>query len=43
MAQVAAEQNTTPVDVIIDMSLAHDFELYFMQPFANHDLDAVSS
>jgi N-acyl-D-amino-acid deacylase len=41
VAQVAAEQNTTPVDVIIDMSLAHDFELYFMQPFANHDLDAV--
>ena len=41
VAQVAAEQNTTPVDVIIDMSLAHDFELYFMQPFANHDLSAV--
>lgn len=41
VAQVAAEQGTTPVDVIIDMSLAHDFELYFMQPFANHDLDAV--
>jgi N-acyl-D-aspartate/D-glutamate deacylase len=41
VAQVAAEQNTTPVDVIIELSLAHDFELYFMQPFANHDLDAV--
>ena len=41
IADLANQRGTTPVDVIIDESLAHDFELYFMQPFANHDMDAV--
>ncbi len=41
IAELASERGVTPVDVIIDESLANDFELYFMQPFANHDLDAV--
>jgi N-acyl-D-aspartate/D-glutamate deacylase len=41
VADVAAERGTTPVDVIIDESLAHDFGRFFAQPFANHDLSAV--
>jgi N-acyl-D-aspartate/D-glutamate deacylase len=41
VAEIARERSTTPVDVIIDESLAHDFEIYFMQPFANHDMDTV--
>jgi N-acyl-D-amino-acid deacylase len=41
VAELAAQRGTTPVDVMIDESLARDFDLYFAQPFANLNLDAV--
>jgi N-acyl-D-aspartate/D-glutamate deacylase len=41
VAEVAAERGTTPVDVMIDLSLAADFDLLFSQPFANQDPDIV--
>jgi N-acyl-D-aspartate/D-glutamate deacylase len=41
VAEIAAERSTTPVDVMIDLSLAADFRQFFVQPFANHDLDVV--
>lgn len=41
VGELAANRNTTPVDVMIDESLAADFDRYFAQPFANFDLDAV--
>lgn len=41
VAELAAVRGTTPVDVMIDESLAHDFDRYFAQPFANLDLEAV--
>lgn len=41
VAELAAQRGTTPVDVMIDESLAVDFDRYFAQPFANLNLDAV--
>jgi N-acyl-D-aspartate/D-glutamate deacylase len=41
VAELAAQRGTTPVDVMIDESLAADFDRYFAQPFANLNLDAV--
>jgi N-acyl-D-aspartate/D-glutamate deacylase len=41
VAEAAAERGTTPVDAIIDLSLATDFDLLFSQPFANQDPDIV--
>ena len=41
VAEIAAERNADPVDVMIDLSLQHDFGLFFAQPFANHDLGVV--
>jgi N-acyl-D-aspartate/D-glutamate deacylase len=41
VAEVAAERGTTPVDAMIDLSLAADFDLLFAQPFANQDPDVV--
>ena len=41
VAALAAERGTTPVDVMIDLSLASDFDQLFSQPFANQDLDVV--
>jgi N-acyl-D-amino-acid deacylase len=41
VGELAAQRGTTPVDVMIDESLARDFDLYFAQPFANLNLDAV--
>ena len=41
VADVARARGATPVDVMIDLSLAADFEQYFTQPFANQDEDAV--
>lgn len=41
VAELAAQRGTTPVDVMIDESIAVDFDRYFAQPFANLDLDAV--
>jgi N-acyl-D-aspartate/D-glutamate deacylase len=42
LADLAAARGTTPVDVLIDLSLAVDnFDQFFVQPFANFDMDAV--
>ncbi len=41
VAELAAQRGTTPVDVMIDESLAANFDRYFAQPFANLNLDAV--
>src|SRR6202022_3988023 len=40
-AEVAAERGTTPVDVMIDLSLASGFDQLFAQPFANQDPEVV--
>jgi N-acyl-D-amino-acid deacylase len=41
VAELAAQRNTTPADVMIDESLDANFDRYFAQPFANLNLDAV--
>jgi N-acyl-D-aspartate/D-glutamate deacylase len=41
VADLAAERGTTPVDVMIDVSLASGFDALFAQPFANQDPDVV--
>ena len=41
VADIAAERGTSPVDTMIDLSLENDFRQFFVQPFANHDLDVV--
>jgi N-acyl-D-amino-acid deacylase len=41
VAEIAAERNADPVEVMIDLSVEQDFRLFFAQPFANHDLGAV--
>jgi N-acyl-D-amino-acid deacylase len=41
VAELALERGTTPVDVMIDLSLDAGFDQYFAQPFANRDLDDV--
>ncbi len=41
VADLARARGTNPVDVMIDLSLAADFEKYFTQPFANQDEAAV--
>jgi N-acyl-D-amino-acid deacylase len=41
VADIAAERGTSPIDTIIDLSLENDFRQFFVQPFANHDLDVV--
>ncbi len=41
VAEVARAEGKNPVDVMIDLSLEHDFEQYFTQPFANQDETAV--
>jgi N-acyl-D-amino-acid deacylase len=41
VGEVAAERGTTPVDAMIDLSLASDFDQLFSQPFANQDPDVV--
>jgi N-acyl-D-aspartate/D-glutamate deacylase len=41
VADMAAQRGVTPVDVIIDESLDHEFRRFFAQPFANHDLAVV--
>jgi N-acyl-D-aspartate/D-glutamate deacylase len=41
VAAVAERRRTTPVDAMIDLALAADFDLFFGQPFANEDLDVV--
>ena len=41
VAQVAAERGVDPVDAIIDLALEHDFELFFLQYYADRDDDAL--
>jgi N-acyl-D-aspartate/D-glutamate deacylase len=41
VSELARRRETTPVDVIIDLSLAADFNQFFIQPFANQDPQAV--
>ena len=41
VAEVAERRHITPVDAMIDLSLAADFDLFFGQPFGNEDLDVV--
>ena len=41
MAQLAAERGVDPVELMIDMSLAHDFDIFFRQPIANENQDDV--
>ena len=43
VAELARQRATTPVDVIIDLSLAADFDQFFTQPFANQDEGAVEA
>ena len=41
VSELARRRGTTPVDVVIDLSLATDFNQFFTQPFANQDREAV--
>jgi N-acyl-D-amino-acid deacylase len=41
VADIAAERDADPVEVMIDLSLEAEFRLFFAQPFANQDLDVV--
>jgi N-acyl-D-aspartate/D-glutamate deacylase len=41
MAELAAERGVDPVELMIDMSLAHDFDIFFRQPIANENQDDV--
>lgn len=41
MAQLAAERGVHPVELMIDLALEHDFDIYFRQPIANEDEDHV--
>lgn len=41
MAVLAAEKGVHPVELMIDMAVAHDFDIYFRQPIANEDQDHV--
>jgi N-acyl-D-aspartate/D-glutamate deacylase len=41
VAELARQRDTTPPDVLIDLSLEADFDQYFTQPFANQNHDAV--
>ncbi len=43
VAELARQRDTSPVDVMIDLSLDRDFEQYFTQPFANQNEDAVEA
>ena len=41
MADLAAERGVHPVELMIDLSLEHDFDIFFRQPIANEDQDHV--
>jgi N-acyl-D-amino-acid deacylase len=41
MAELAAERGVHPVELMIDLSLEHDFKIYFRQPIANEDQSHV--
>lgn len=41
IAELARQSGKNPVDIMIDMALETDFELFFMQPIANENQDHV--
>lgn len=41
MAELAAARGVHPVELMIDLSLEHDFDIYFRQPIANEDQNSV--
>ena len=41
MAELAARKGMHPVELMIDLSLEHDFDIYFRQPIANEDQEHV--
>ncbi len=41
MAELAAARGVDPVELMIDLSLEHDFQIFFRQPIANEDQDHV--
>ena len=41
VSDVAAARRVKPIDALIDLSLAADFDCFFGQPFANQDMDQV--
>jgi N-acyl-D-aspartate/D-glutamate deacylase len=41
ISEIAREQAKNPVEVMIDMALERDFDLFFNQPIANEDQEAV--
>jgi len=41
VAAVAKERSVSPVELIIEMALNSDMDQFFVQPYANHNLDDV--
>jgi len=41
VSDLAREQGSTPVDVMIEAALASNFDQFFVQPIANHDMADV--
>ena len=41
MAQLAQQRGVDPVELMIDLSLEHDFNIFFRQPIANENQDHV--
>ena len=41
MSEVAAERGVHPVEAMIDIALERDFDVFFRQPLANEDQEAV--
>ena len=41
MAELAARKGMHPVELMIDLSLEHDFDIFFRQPIANEDQEHV--
>ncbi len=41
MAELAARRGVHPVELMIDLSLEHDFDIFFRQPIANEDQEHV--
>jgi len=41
IADLASERNATPMEVFIDVALAHDLDIFFIQAAANQDQDVV--
>ena len=41
MADLAAQRGVHPVQLMIDLSLQHDFDIFFRQPIANEDQNHV--